>query len=1075
VDPLVEVSPTATRPTHHLAFKRRDGRKIGLVLCDGEGRPLKRSINRTPLDTTSLKIYEGNSTYGDFELPFTPIAQSDWSGGRAQEWIERDLTKYLDGQGVDTTRPNRMILGPLAHYTTGYRLGERNWPGHVTWQKLIPGGSRAYLARKLTPSTAYLNETVELLIRQRAASHGALPVKIRGGTTTAPTFDLWSGTIPLTATDGELSRRYQVWTGINAAGTNYARNPLFASNVTDDWTYSQGGTGGSVAQSTTKWFYGVRSAEITASSSGYSVIRTTNGVSVPNGSTVTISAFVYCGSDPSGNKVNISVFDSTNTQTRTTVYLAVASQWARMTASWTNTTGSAAICHLTVANLFNDSATKIYVSGAQIELASSASPMIAGGLGTGYAWTGTGNNSTSTRAANSAFPMPYPSTDGAVWVEVSAPANDNDDAHWQVGVKSTGGNTYQSTNGTTWTAAGIDLYHSAMDILQAWSTIYYQYRGAQYRITQEASGAPRVWINGDRGAADSNSGALTTLVDGTKTWVVNQWAGAVAVVVGGTGALEPEPWRTVVSNTATALTVDTAWLITHDTTTEYVIVAANSWRELTGHGLTGPVTSLQVVNGIVYMAQGEAIYVRRHREYNSAGTWTETDWAVEGTSYATFLQVVDDATNGKQIWRALQTGKLISRATATSTWGTALTFGTGIVCGDTDEKFTGLEEYVDPDNDLPILYVHKEGSVWAIKSDKPQKMRVPEMAAVSAPENGRAHLAHNVYLYFSLLNGIEQYFGTTLADKGPNLDRGLPPGRAGPVVKMAGYPGRYFAAVDAGAAGQSSVLTAPATGFHEIATFVAGKRPGGLMVQVIPGTTLNRLWYSEGMDACWLSLGTQLDPLQDAAYEYTWEGYCMTSRMAAGMQDLYKLYSTVKLITENLAEDSVWVEIDYKLDNETSAWQTISDKTFTVSPSQENEIDTWGGVVGKWMMLRIRLNTSNNLITPKVISMVVEAVSRVKTRFGSGLTVRLVDGDKDFRGNIETMTKDQKLALLDEFADSLDPLEIECVMSPWHGLKVFIDSPRLSPLFDSEKEGIEGLVATIPITQIRARSLVEAA
>jgi hypothetical protein len=1068
----ITCSPTATRPTHHLVLKTRAGKRLGLILCDSQGQPLKRSINRTPLDTTSLKIYEGNTGYSDFELPFTPITQSDWSGGRGQEWIERDLTRYLDGRGVDPTRPNRTILGPLAHFTSGYRTAERNWPGSVLWQKMIPSSNRAYLARKLAPATAYINETVELLVRKRGTPHGPLPVKIRGGTTTAPTFDLFSATIALSQLDGELSKRYSQWTGIAAAGTNYARNPLFASNVTDDWQFWQAGTGATVVQSSAKWFYGVRSAELSAGT-GDCNVATANGVSVPNGSTVTVSAFLY-STNPGANKMGVIAYDQTTPASRTTTYLTVTSQWTRLTATWTNTTGSAKTVLLLCFNNSNDSSSKLFISGAQVELASSASPMIAGSLGTGYAWTGTGNNSTSTRAANSCFPMPYPSSEGGVFLEVSAVASDTDDDHWQVGVKNASGSTFQSANGTTYSAAGVDLYYAAEDIRPTWNTLYYIYRGQLYRVTNEASGAPRVWMSGDRGAADSNSGALSTLVDATKTWVVNAWTGAVVVVVGGTGSLEREPWRKVVSNTATALTVDTPWLITHDTTTEYVIVAANTWRELTGHGLTGPVTDIRVVNGIVYMAQGEAIYIRRHREYNNAGTWTETDWAADGTNYATFLQPVDDVTNGKQVWRALQTGKLASRATATSTWGTNLSFGTGIVVGDTDEKFTGLEEYVDPDNDQPILYCHKEGSCWAIKSDKPQKLRVPEMASVAAPENGRAHLAHNVFLYFSLLNGVEQFFGTTLADKGPNLDRGMPPGRIGPVVSMFGYPGRFFAAVDAGASGESSLLTSATPAWHEVFTSLSQKRAGPVIVQVIPGTTLNRLWFTEGPDAVWLSLGTQLDPLQDTEYEYTWEGYLQTSRMAAGMMDLFKLYSTVKLISENLAAEQAWIEVDYKLDNEANAWQVLNDKTFTISPSQENEIDSWGGVTGKWLMLRIRLNTANNLLTPKMQTMVVEAVSRVKTRFGSGITVRLVDNDPDLRGNRDKMTKDDKLALLDEYADSLDPLEIESILSPWHGLKVFIDSPRLSPLFDSEKEGTEGVIATIPITQIRARSLVEA-
>jgi hypothetical protein len=51
-----------------------------------------------------------------------------------------------------------------------------------------------------------------------------------------------------------------------------------------------------------------------------------------------------------------------------------------------------------------------------------------------------------------------------------------------------------------------------------------------------------------------------------------------------------------------------------------VIIAAEKWTELTGHGLTGRITDVEVVDEFVYFAQGDEIAMRTLHAYNSAGT-----------------------------------------------------------------------------------------------------------------------------------------------------------------------------------------------------------------------------------------------------------------------------------------------------------------------------------------------------------------------------------------------------------------------------------------------------------------------
>lgn len=76
--------------------------------------------------------------------------------------------------------------------------------------------------------------------------------------------------------------------------------------------------------------------------------------------------------------------------------------------------------------------------------------------------------------------------------------------------------------------------------------------------------------NGD-GAEDNGtvtSAGASTLTDTTKTWTVNQYVGIIVRITVGSGI---DQFRTIVSNTATALTLDSAWITTPNSASEYTI------------------------------------------------------------------------------------------------------------------------------------------------------------------------------------------------------------------------------------------------------------------------------------------------------------------------------------------------------------------------------------------------------------------------------------------------------------------------------------------------------------------------
>lgn len=93
------------------------------------------------------------------------------------------------------------------------------------------------------------------------------------------------------------------------------------------------------------------------------------------------------------------------------------------------------------------------------------------------------------------------------------------------------------------------------------------------------SNPSRLYISNPLNAADftgssgtASAGAATTLTDSTKAWGTNDFANQQLVITAGTGAGQT---RTIISNTATVLTVGTAFATNPDSTSQYTIATGN--------------------------------------------------------------------------------------------------------------------------------------------------------------------------------------------------------------------------------------------------------------------------------------------------------------------------------------------------------------------------------------------------------------------------------------------------------------------------------------------------------------------
>lgn len=634
------------------------------------------------------------------------------------------------------------------------------------------------------------------------------------------------------------------------------------------------------------------------------------------------------------------------------------------------------------------------------------------------------------------------------WFVINASDTDNSENHWKIAVSDTTGTSYYSgAFDSTPTGAAFDLYFRVTPAqVPTRRYIGFNYMDAQYFIKNETSGAPALYIAGDRGAADPNTGTLNKLIDSSKTWTVNEWAGATVQIVSGPGKLESDPYRTIVSNTANELVVSPSWEIEHTTGTNYII-HGTKLKEITGHGLTGPVTDVLITPSanLVYFCQGPSILVRRMREYNNAGAWT-TEYADEAAgTYADFMIWMPSANKIVSIQNNPAQLKVMSNASYPA-WGTALTWATAIAIDYDWINVTGVEVYPNEAGNESV-WLFKENGIWThdAGTGRPVQISLKEFVNVRSKYAGYRPLHHGVYIYFPLQYGLERFYGNQYDDVGPNLGEGLPLNRRGPIVSMVGYPGKFHAAIDAGSTGYSSVLDSD--GWHERYRAPYGQRITYMCFQTVPGPASDRLWICQGNDLLYLPFPSETpNELEDTSYKYTHEFSVTLARMHAGIFDIQKMIKLIKVQSEALEVDSegepvTWFELDYRTDGDTD-WKEFETK-FTVSPNQSIELISMLGLAGRRLQFRLRGYTTDASKTPVFLAIIINAVIRTDAKYMYPITFRLMDNEPLLHEGYDTYTAAEKLKIIEDWADaSSDSMLRMSSLSPLFDNKiVFINPP----------------------------------
>lgn len=208
------------------------------------------------------------------------------------------------------------------------------------------------------------------------------------------------------------------------------------------------------------------------------------------------------------------------------------------------------------------------------------------------------------------------------WIEIDLSDDDalSDATTYKLNINYTGGDAsnyieiwYNSTDSK--------FVYRLLDDTAPFRFRMFEYKEAIYGVQLFDDGsASKLYIYGDRGACDSNSGDKTKLNDATKSWTADEWIGSLVKLYG--SSFEEQPWRLVTDNDGTSLTSAT-WNFAHTTATNYVIIG-NRWKLL--KTFTKAVQDFKVIGNKVYFAFGAYDVgggMSRWEEHNLAGVWTQ--------------------------------------------------------------------------------------------------------------------------------------------------------------------------------------------------------------------------------------------------------------------------------------------------------------------------------------------------------------------------------------------------------------------------------------------------------------------
>lgn len=977
----VNVGPTlsATELTHHVSLEDAANNKIGLILY-----PNERAINRRPKQSSQ----------------YNPFTQVDWSGGRGIKEAATDKSRYADSKRLSTRRMGDVMLAGLETFSTGHRQVEQFMPSEasgLTWQALT--GTSRFAAFKVTASASGNRKRIYFWVRRRGTPHAALDVRLKSDTTGDPDAQLKLVSASTTDIDDTISLLYEfTFSSVQAvvSGTAY-------------WV--EASTSSSADDATNHWEVGI---------------------------------------------------DATRTKAKTKISAdGTALSWSNATFDLyyrlvDDASFSGAIKFTHKGQLYKitrGTSPKLYMSGWR-GVATGAGQSVTALQDTTQAFTASdliGKTILFVDGPGSELPRPYTTISGNTTDTVSFPA---------LGTAPVAGQTvYVILDTTKWNEITGHGLTAVTDVADAGGVLYFAQGDAVNMRRMHEFNLAGVWT---REFSDEDNRAKFIKAwrhptSGVVLMKANDYDNSNRPSV---ALAKARPWGTRLSF---PWLLDDCEATTNWTASAGVTLTADASIYIAGSkSIKMQITGAPTLMGYRTWSGGINL-----KDQKSIRFWVYVDTAVDAgviklrlsalTNCSTSIQQIDlpelEASKWTQVILPFKDHNVPSIVAVKSIGftknGTFTAFyvdGIETLPGDSEvqlgndlERITGIEVYGDP----AVPWVFRTKSVGSIENGAFVPIPLREYEQVENIHNGQGHVVYDVYLFFSFLQGIEQYYRQNLDDIGPNRDEGLPSSRQGYAVSMIGYPGRIFVAYDAGPNGYSSIFEYKGNGYHEIYRCDAkGKSIGDLFVQVIPGESADRLWFSEGPDTVSLPLpGNTGNEATDSTYLFTHEGVLETGWFSN--DELEQLVSGVKLTLDSMDADTK-IEWDYKVDADTGSWVPIS-TNFTTQPAQKISLN----IATTRLKLRFRFQSAKNAKTPHLRRMTVRITVRPETRYTYSMNFMFSDNAVDLLGQADAYTRAETLITqLDAWADANTPLTMKCAWSPMDNKTVYLDPVVLSPLLN---------------------------
>lgn len=386
-----------------------------------------------------------------------------------------------------------------------------------------------------------------------------------------------------------------------------------------------------------------------------------------------------------------------------------------------------------------------------------------------------------------------------------------------------------------------------------------------------------------------------------------------------------------------------------------------------------------------------------------------------------------------------------------------------IQVGDASVRINGLEKYGDERENPWVL---KDDSVWEIQTendDQPVPLPLREISGQRSEVNGKASTTNGVYMFFNMGYHTERYYSHNLDDVGPDRDMGLPSDRQGIVSALLSYPGRVFAAIDAGASGYSSILSRREGGWHEVYRAPKGERITNMHCQVVSGN-VSRLWLTQGADLVFVPLpNVTYNPYYEPSYTYAPEGALVTAWITCDFLDVLKLFDGLKLFTDNLSTGQQEIYVDYQTETGSlsSGWTRVLDSSsvpdpYDTSPFELKYLKQAHDLTARRIRLRFVFRTSTNTETPMLKAWVLESLIRLPTRYSYSFLCLPADEPQDMRGVPTYTTRaETTFATLDSWSRSPTKLTFRNMFSPYDNKNVTLEEGGARPvtlITDAQRE-----------------------